>query len=65
LGKSQAGGDPYEEYDQLLKNFEKAQKEKDELLKELQRLRDNQELIKLKNSALGGEGQVAAAAEGQ
>ncbi len=53
-GKMPQGADPYEEYDNLVKKFQEAQKEKDELQRELQRLKDQVDLIRMKNSAVGG-----------
>lgn len=59
------GADPYEEYDALLKKFQDSQREKEELLRELQRLKDQQEIIKMKNSSLGGgAGEAAAQQQG-
>ncbi len=56
-----ASGDPYEEYDSLLKKYNEAQREKEEMLKELQRLKDQLEIIKMKSSSLpSGQGSEAA-----
>ena len=50
--KKAGASDPYEDYDALLKKFTESQKEKDELQRELQRLRDQLEIIKMKNSSV-------------
>ena len=47
--------DPYEDYDNLLKRYTDAQREKDEMYRELQRLKDQQEIIKMKASSLQGK----------
>ncbi len=45
------GVDLYEEYENLLTQFTGTQKEKDELFRQLQRLKDQQEIIKMKSPA--------------
>lgn len=52
--KSKAG-DMWDRYDQLYKKFTEATKENTELEKELKRLHDQQKLLSMKKSALGGD----------
>jgi len=47
--------DPYEDYDSLLKRYTETQREKDDLQRELQRLKEQFELIKMKNSSVPRE----------
>ena len=47
----------WDRYDQLYKKYTDAMKDNNELEKELKRLQDQQKLISMKKSALGGEGQ--------
>ena len=48
-------GDMWDRYDQLYKKYQDATKENNELEKELNRLKDQQKLISMKKSALGGD----------
>lgn len=50
-----AEGDPYEQYDSMHKKLTEAQKEKEDLQRELSRLKDQREFMKMKNSALSGD----------
>ena len=47
--------DPYEDYDSLLRRYTETQRERDDLQRELQRLKDQFELIKMKNSSVPRE----------
>lgn len=49
------GADPYEQYDSMHKKLIEAQKDKDELQRELNRLKDQRDLMRMKNSALSGD----------
>lgn len=47
-------GDPYQDYDNLLKKFNETQKDRDELSRELQRLKDLKDIMKMKDSSIKG-----------
>ncbi len=49
------GPDPYEQYDSMHKKLIESQKEKEELQRELNRLKDQRDLMRMKNSALNGD----------
>lgn len=50
-------GDQWDRYDQLYKKYQEGLKENTELEKELARLKDQQKLIDMKKSAMGGDSQ--------
>ena len=60
-GAISSSGDPYEQYEIVHKRLLEAQKDRDELQRELMRLKDQNDIKKMKNSALGGSGVSGAA----
>lgn len=54
---SVGGGDLWDRYDQLYKKYQEGLKENTELEKELARLKEQQKLIGMKKSAMGGDSQ--------
>jgi predicted nucleic acid-binding Zn-ribbon protein len=47
--------DAFDEYDKLYQSFQDSKRDRDELQRELQRLRDQKELAKMRESSLGGQ----------
>lgn len=47
--------DPFSEYDELFKRYQDSSRERDEMQRELQRLRDQKDMMKLKEDALGAQ----------